>query len=78
MNQNDWLKRTAKNFPKTVKVSLDLKNSEIKAVFGQDFVFTRASFKGSGYCVFGFKDEYTLTTFCKKFAKHLVSEGDQV
>ncbi len=77
MDQNDWLKRTAKNFPKTVKVSPDLKNSDIKEVFGQRFVFVRASFKGSGYCVLGFKDEYTLATFCRKFAKHLVSEGDQ-
>lgn len=77
MNQNDWLKNTAKKFPKTVKVSLDLKNSEIKAVFGQRFVFIRAPFKDLGYCVLGFKDEYTLTTFCKKFAKYLVSEGDQ-
>jgi len=61
-----------------VKVSLDLKNSEIKAAFGQEFVFARASFKGSGYCVLGFKNEYTLTAFCKKFARHLVSEGDQI
>ena len=77
MNPNDFLRKTAKEFPKTVKVSLDLKSSEVKEFFGQRFVFVRASFKASGYCVLGFKDEYTLTTFCKKFAKHLVSEGDQ-
>lgn len=77
MNPNDWLKKTAKKFPKTVKVSPDLKNSEIQAALGQRSAFVRASFKDLGYCVLGFKDEYTLTTFCKKFASHLVSEGDQ-
>lgn len=77
MNPNDWLKKTAKNFPKMVKISPDLKSDEIRAFFGQKFVFARVPFRGLGYCVLGFKDEYTLTTFCKKFAKHLISEGDQ-
>ncbi len=74
MNPNDFLKKTARRFPKTVKVSPDLKNSEIKEFFGQRFLFARTSFKALGYCVLGFKDEHTLTAFCKKFAKHLVSE----
>ena len=78
MNPNDFLKKTARRFPKTVKVSSDLKNSEIKEFFGQRFTFARTSFKALGYCVLGFKDEHTLTAFCKKFAKHLVSEGDQI
>jgi len=77
MNQIDWLKRTAKKFPKMVKVKSDLKSSDIKAFFGQEFVFARVPFRSLGYCILGFKDEYTLTTFCKKFAKHLISEGDQ-
>ena len=76
MNPNDWLKRTAKEFPKTVKVSPDLKSSEIRAFFGQDFKFVRASFEALGFCVLGFKNEHTLTTFCEKFAEHLVSEGE--
>ena len=76
MNPNDGLKKTAKEFPKTVKVNPDLENSEIRAFFGQGFPFVRASFKTDGYCVLGFKNEYTLTTFCKKFAKYLVSEGN--
>ena len=74
MNPNDFLKKTARRFPKTVKVSPDLKNSEIKEFFGQRFLFARTSFKALGYCVLGFKDEHTLTAFCKKFAKHIVSE----
>ncbi len=74
MNPNDFLKKTEKKFPKTVKVSLELKSSEIREFFGPRFVFVRASFKELGYCVLGFKNEYTLTTFCKKFAKHLISE----
>lgn len=76
MNPNDFLKKTARRFPKTVKVSPDLKNSEIKEFFGQGFLFARTSFKDLGYCVLGFKNEHTLTAFCKKFAKHLVSEKD--
>lgn len=74
MNPNDFLKKTARRFPKTVKVSPDLKTSEIKEFFGQGFLFARTSFKALGYCVLGFKDEHTLTTFCKKFAKYLISE----
>lgn len=74
MNPNDWLQRTAKEFPKTVKVSPDLKSSEIKDFFGREFIFARTSFEALGYCVLGFKDEHTLTAFCKKFAKHLISE----
>lgn len=74
MNPNDWLKKTAKKFPKTVKVSPDIKNSEIKQFFGPRFLFVRASFKSLDYCILGFENEYTLTEFCKKFSKYLVTE----
>ena len=78
MGPEDWLCKTAKRFPKTVRVNPDLKSSEIRKVFGQGFAFVRVPFQALGYHVLGFKDELTLTTFCKKFARHLVSEGDQI
>ena len=74
-NSNDWLSKTAKEFPKTVKVNLDLKSSEIKNFFGHGFVFTRVSFEALGYCVLGFRNEHDQTSFCKRFAGYLIS-GD--
>ena len=77
MSAEDWLAKTAKRFPKTIRVSPDLKSSEIRKVFGQEFAFVRVPFQALGYHVLGFKNEFALTTFCKKFARHLISEGDQ-
>lgn len=69
-----WLLKKQKDFPKSVKVSLDLKNVDVQKYLGHSVRFIRAPFALKGYCIFGFRDEFTLTTFCKHFAKHLVSE----
>lgn len=70
-----WLIKRERDFPKTVRVSLDLKNEDVKKYLGHGVRFIRAPFAAEDYCIFGFKDEFTLTTFCKHFSKYLVS-GD--
>lgn len=72
-----WMVKKARTFPKLVKVSLDLETGEVQKFFGRGTQFTRAPFKTAGYCLFGFRDEWTLNTFCKRFAKHLVSDDDE-